>query len=259
MARFSVVFVFGLVCTTGCGGKSKQAGGKVSGIPAINPDLCDTKGKRVETYDLNEDGKPDVWKLYARVSENGTDVEVLTCKQIDYDRDGEKDYVATYEKTGELVAESIDLTFDGKFDAREHFDRKSGRLVAVERDSDHDKKPDVWEDYTDKGMLKQIRVDRNGDSKPDLWEQYANGVLVAILYDDDFDNKIDRKENRTTPPKATVKPPGAPDADDGKDGADKKEVNPADANARDGENVDPTAEPVVEKKEEPKAKKPKKK
>ena len=39
-----------------------------------------------------------------------------------------------------------------------------------------------------------MRRDRNGDSKPDQWEQYKDGVLIAILYDDDFDGKVDRRE-----------------------------------------------------------------
>ncbi|MEO8707378.1 MAG: hypothetical protein ABI867_45545, partial [Kofleriaceae bacterium] len=28
----------------------------------------------------------------------------------------------------------------------------------------------------------------------DLWEQYKDTVLLAILYDDDFDGKVDRRE-----------------------------------------------------------------
>jgi len=27
-----------------------------------------------------------------------------------------------------------------------------------------------------------------------MWEQYKDGVLIAILYDDDFDGKVDRRE-----------------------------------------------------------------
>ncbi|MGE3767121.1 MAG: hypothetical protein AB7L94_33010, partial [Kofleriaceae bacterium] len=36
--------------------------------------------------------------------------------------------------------------------------------------------------------------DRNNDGQPDLWEQYKDTVLLAILYDDDFDGKVDRRE-----------------------------------------------------------------
>jgi hypothetical protein len=40
----------------------------------------------------------------------------------------------------------------------------------------------------------RVRRDRNGDGQPDLWEQYKDGVLLAILYDDDFDGKVDRRD-----------------------------------------------------------------
>ena len=185
-------------------------------IPKVNPELCEADGKRVEKYDLNRDGKPDVWKLFEKVDEGGTEVEVLTCKQIDYDHDGSKDYVATYERTGELIAEEIDLTFDGRFDAREHYDEKSGKLRLIERDSDHDKKPDVWEEYDDDGVLSGVRMDRNADGNPDLWEQYEKGVLTAILYDDDFDSRVDRKESRAAaapPTSLPAAPSNTPDED----------------------------------------------
>jgi hypothetical protein len=39
-----------------------------------------------------------------------------------------------------------------------------------------------------------VRRDRNKDGKPDVWEQYKGGVLIAILYDDDFDGKVDRRD-----------------------------------------------------------------
>ena len=39
-----------------------------------------------------------------------------------------------------------------------------------------------------------MRRDSNGDGKPDVWEQYKDGILVAILYDDDFDGTVDRRD-----------------------------------------------------------------
>ena len=227
-----------------CGGSNKGESTTVDGlggalaIPNVNPELCDIKGKRVEVYDLNRDGKPDVWKLFEKVDEGGTKVEVLTCKQIDYDHDGSKDYVATYERTGELIAEEIDLTFDGRFDAREHYNEKTGKLRLIERDSDHDKQPDVWEEYDDTGALTAVRMDRNADGNPDLWEQYDKGELTAILYDDDFDSRVDRKETRGAAPKPTSLPPApttSPDAEAPAEGGE--EAPPA---------IDPTEAPTAE-------------
>ena len=39
-----------------------------------------------------------------------------------------------------------------------------------------------------------MRRDRNSDGQPDMWEQYKDTVLLAILYDDDFDGKVDRRD-----------------------------------------------------------------
>lgn len=199
----------GMLALVACGGSGKSKGStKVAGIgdddslsvPRVDPKLCDTKGKRVTTFDLNHDNKPDVWKLFATSNEGGTTVEILTCKQVDLDHDGKKDYVQTYSRTGEIVAEEFDFTFEGNMDAREHYDKKTGKIYLIERDSDHDQQPDVWEKYDTDGRLESVRRDRNADGKPDLWEQYKSGVLLAILYDDDFDNKVDRKDEVKLPP-----------------------------------------------------------
>ncbi len=206
----------GLVSLVACGGSSKKgsASTNVAGIdetdginvPRVDPTLCDTKGKKVTTYDLNQDNKPDVWRLFATADEGGTTVELLTCKQVDLDHDGKIDYVQTYSRTGELLAEEFDFTFEGSMDAREHYDKKTGKVYLIERDSDHDKQPDVWEKYDSEGRMESVRRDRNGDGKPDLWEQYKDGVLLAILYDDDFDNKVDRRDEITSSAVPTTPP-----------------------------------------------------
>lgn len=207
-----------------CGGGAKGGAGSktVSGIgesdgltvPRVDPKLCDTKGKKITTFDLNHDNQPDVWKLYATADEGGTTVEILTCKQVDLDHDGKKDYVQTYSRTGEILAEEFDFTFEGSMDAREHYDRKTGKIYLIERDTDHDKQPDVWEKYDSEGRMESVRRDRNADGKPDLWEQYKDGELLAILYDDDFDNKVDRKDEITSAkPPAEETPPETVEGD----------------------------------------------
>jgi hypothetical protein len=219
-----------------CGGGSKSTkgpGSKMGGsspghitVPKVDPSLCNTDGKKVTTYDLNSDDKPDVWKLYKTTEEGGTTLEILTCKQVDLDRDGRKDYVVTYTDTGEVIHEEYDFTFEGHIDSRRHYDKKTGNVYLVERDSDHDKKPDIWEKFDNEGVLESVRRDRNADGKPDLWEEYEQGKLVSILYDDDFDNRVDRREvhqvkkapapstSETTPSDET-KEEAAPEKDDG--------------------------------------------
>lgn len=218
----------GAIGLAACGGKSKGANGPerlddtLGGlvVPKVDTSLCDTTGKRVATYDLDRDNRPDVWKIFATVKERGVETEVMTCKQVDFDRDGVKDYVVTYRETGQMTSEEADLTFDGRFDSRHHFDKDGDTLYLIERDTDHDKKPDVWEKYGDDARLESVRRDTNADGKPDVWEQYVNGELMAILYDDDHDHRVDRKEQvklakpPIAPPPASASPSDAGDGDE---------------------------------------------
>ena len=163
-------------------------------IPKVDPTLCDTNGKNVVTYDLNHDGKPDVWRLYKTEDEGGTKVEYLTCKQVDFDHDGRKDWVVAYNRKGNILFEKADFDYDGKWDMSAIFDTKSTTLAEVERDTNFDGSFDVKEIYDTSGALASVRRDRNSDGRADQWEQYKDTVLLAILYDDDFDGKVDRRE-----------------------------------------------------------------
>ncbi|HVV83333.1 MAG TPA: hypothetical protein VHE35_09650 [Kofleriaceae bacterium] len=163
-------------------------------VAKVDPTLCDTAGKNVVSYDLNHDSRPDVWKMYKRDDSSGTVLEVLTCKQVDFDHDGRKDWVVGYTPKGTEAFEKADFDYDGKFDMSTVYDPKTGKKVEVERDSDFDGQYDIKEVYDRFGELNSVRRDRNGDGQPDYWEQYKDGTLIAILYDDDFDNKVDRKE-----------------------------------------------------------------
>ena len=162
-------------------------------IPKVDPTLCDTNGKTVETFDLNHDNKPDVWRLYKTEDEGGTKVEYMTCKQVDFDHDGRKDWVVGYNRKGMKLFEKADFDYDGRWDMSTIYDPKTGLRAEVERDTDFDGKFDVQEIYDSAGQLSSVRRDRNGDGKPDVWENYRDGVLVEILYDDNFDGKVDRR------------------------------------------------------------------
>ena len=165
-----------------------------TGVPKVDPTLCDTNGKNVVTYDLNHDNKPDVWRLYKTDDEGGTKVEYMTCKQVDFDHDGRKDWVVAYNRKGSTLFERADFDYDGKWDMSKVYDAKANTVAEAERDTDFDGKFDVKEVYDSAGQLTSVRRDRNSDGQPDLWEQYKDGVLLAILYDDDFDGKVDRRE-----------------------------------------------------------------
>ena len=200
-----------------CGGKSKGVEdpsstdtSDSSSVAVVDPTLCEPAGKNVQTFDLDKDNKPDVWKLYKKIEEGGTTLEVLTCKQVDFDHDGRKDYVAAFNKKGGMVFEKADFDYDNKFDMYAVYDVKSGKLVELERDSGFDGDFDLKELYDGDGSITAVRQDRNKDGNPDVWEQYVAGNLVAILYDDDYDNKVDRREEVPgSQPKSNL-PPAEP-------------------------------------------------
>ena len=197
MAKLSKLVGASVVLLAACHGKKEETTPKdtvEAGVPKVDPTLCDTNGKTVVTYDLNHDGKPDVWRLYRTEDEGGTKVEFMTCKQVDFDHDGKKDWVVAYNRKGLPLYEKADFTYDGKWDMSKVYDPKTGIVAEVERDTDFDGKFDVKEIYDSSGQLTSERRDRNGDGQPDVWEQYKDGILIAILYDDDFDGKVDRRE-----------------------------------------------------------------
>ena len=193
-------FVCLALALVACKGKKQDTTPKNMGGDSgskIDATLCEASGKREATYDLNKDGKPDIWRLYKG--------DALSCKQIDFDHDGKKDWVVAYDPSGKILYQKADFDFDGKFDMAAVFDPASGHRQEVERDTDFDGKFDIKEVYAADGNLQSVRRDRNGDNLPDQWDQYVDGVLTATTYDDNFDGKVDRREDG--PPGGQPKPP----------------------------------------------------
>ncbi|HKA89369.1 MAG TPA: hypothetical protein VKE22_16995 [Haliangiales bacterium] len=211
-------------------------------VPAVDTGACDEAGKKVAVFDLNQDGKPDVWKYIAEKDEKGTKVEAMVCKKVDLNHDGKVDYIVQYDDAGNIKYEEYDFDFDGKFDARFHYDPKTKRKTVVERVSGFTGKVDIWEKYGPDDKLESVRRDRNGDGKPDYWENYVGGVLVQILYDDDFDGRVDRKDEL----KAGV-PVGTPGAESPPSEAPTEEAKPTPAEEKPAEKTAP-AKPAPKKK-----------
>jgi hypothetical protein len=176
----------------------KNATGAASKIDAS---LCDESARKVQAFDLNKDGKNDVWHLYKD--------NVETCKIDDFDHDGLKDWAVAYDASHTALYKKADTDWDGKFDLIEVFDK--GTMIETERDSDFDGKFDVKEIYA-QGALQSVRRDRNGDAKPDQWENYVDGVATSITYDDDYDGKVDRRDDNPSGGTPPATPPSAPSA-----------------------------------------------
>jgi hypothetical protein len=196
LAKLSKLVVIGVLLVA-CGGKKQDTTPKSTAsleVPKVDPSLCETAGKNVVTSDLNKDNKPDVWRLYRTEDEGGTKIEFLTCKQVDNNQDGKKDWVVAYNRKGNPIFERTDYNYDGTFDMSAVYDAKTGHYAEIDRDDDRDGRFEKKEVYDTAGVLTSVRRDRNGDNQPDEWLQYKQQVLIAILYDDDFDGRVDRRE-----------------------------------------------------------------
>jgi hypothetical protein len=115
-----------LLALAACNGKKADTTPKNAGSTAkIDASLCEGSGKRESAYDLNKDGKPDIWHLFKG--------DAVTCKMYDFDRDGRKDWVVAF--NGQNVAyQRADFDFDGKFDMLAVFE--NNQATETERDTD---------------------------------------------------------------------------------------------------------------------------
>lgn len=188
-----------LVALAACNGKKGDTTPKNPGSTAkIDASLCESDGKRVVEYDLNKDGKADTWHLFKG--------STVSCKQYDFDRDGRKDWVVAF--VGANVAyQRADFDF-GKFDMLAVYE--NGHVTEVERDTDFDGNFDVKEIYDAGGQVTSVRRDTNADTKPDIWEEYRDNVLVSISIDENFDGKVDKKDES---PSSSTPPPTPPPVD----------------------------------------------
>ncbi|HJZ84137.1 MAG TPA: hypothetical protein VKN99_03160 [Polyangia bacterium] len=150
---------------------------------------CDPKGKRVETLDTNNDGKPDVWKMYVPTTQGGQTVDVLVCKEVDLNHDGKVDELAYYDNNGNRVLEKFDLDFDGRIDETIYYE--GGKKVRSEFDTDFDDKPDIWK-YYEGDRLVRVERDTNHDGRVDYWEYYEGGKLDRIGYDTTGSGRVDK-------------------------------------------------------------------
>ncbi len=141
-------------------------------------------------YDLNHDGKPDVWK-YSRKGPDGK--EILVRKERDLNNDGKIDVWEWYDAAGNLEKQVVDFDFDGKPDVVLYFEK--GQLVRKEFAFGFDGKPHAWS-YYEKGHLARKERDENGDGKVDYWEYWEGGEVDRVGIDTDGDGRVDRWESR---------------------------------------------------------------
>lgn len=187
-----------LVAGTGCGlfgkGAAKPDAAKAaeaSGTTLAEGIRTEKRGdEKVTEYDLNHDGKPDVWSYLAPgKSPEGQPIERLARKELDINWDGKVDITRTYDEREQIEKEALDLDFDGKVDQVNYYEK--GVMVRKERDLDYNNKPDLWL-YLEKGKIVRKERDTNGDGKVDYWEYWEGEQVDRIGEDLDGDGNVDR-------------------------------------------------------------------
>ncbi len=193
-----------------CAGRSRPpeaAPGAVSAAPApaVIPGMERQPGEIVSEYDIDRDGRPDVWK-YSLKGPDGK--EILLRKEKDLNGDGRIDTWELYAPDGSLSRLVYDLDFDGKPDVTLFFEKD--QLVRKEYAPGFDGKTRTWA-YYEKGKLVRKERDTNGDGKVDYWEYWENGQIDRIGVDVDGDGQVDRWESRRAaePDAATATQPAA--------------------------------------------------
>jgi hypothetical protein len=154
------------------------------------PGLAHQPGEILTEYDLNRDGRPEVWKYVAKGPDGK---ETLLRKEKDLNGDGRIDTWEGYAPDGALAILVYDLDFDGKPDVTLTYEKD--QLVKKEYALGFDGASRSWA-FFEKGKLVRKERDTNGDGKVDYWEYWENGELDRLGVDLDADGQVDRWETR---------------------------------------------------------------
>jgi len=163
----------------------------------------------VSSYDVNKDGKADMWKIYKeiKVSDNETK-KVLLRREIDLNFNGKINYYKFYTEKGNIEKEYLDLNLDGVIDLIRFYEKNL--IIREEHYTKNPIKKDLTIDIKIKPQKKvlysnqkltRIVIDRTGDGYLDQYLFFKKNKLIQIGFDDDNDGKIDTrvrlKSNKT--------------------------------------------------------------
>ncbi|MEO1335270.1 MAG: hypothetical protein AAFV29_06485 [Myxococcota bacterium] len=187
------------MAATACGGQSAAPGPQQAGAAAINaatnaqlqPGGRTGATDDVRTADIDNDGRPEVFKYYQTipdVDKPGQKKTVLVRQDLDVNWDGKIDIWRYFTAAGLPAKEEWDTDYDGNIDETRTFE--DGKIVKSERDRNNDGRTDVFRYYRE-GKLERKESDTNGDGAVDRWEYYKGRVLDRVGVDKDHDGTVD--------------------------------------------------------------------
>ncbi len=145
----------------------------------------------VRTSDIDNDGRPEVYKYYSRIDDPdrpGEKKTQLTRQDLDLNWDGKIDIWRYFDAKGKVEREEWDTDYDGKVDETRFFE--NGVIARVERDRNNDGRPDMIR-YYKAGKLERKESDTNGDGQVDRWEYFTGRTLDCVGVDKDHDGSVD--------------------------------------------------------------------
>jgi hypothetical protein len=197
---------FGGFAVVACGSSDQTAGVAGHKLPTGTDSLahedCSESGNRVEMLDTNNDGKPDI----RRVFDKGSGHEL--CRVVDLNHDGKPDLYEYFDGNGTIRRREFCYDDTGVVNAIEYYE--GGKLARREYDTTGQHKIDTWDwfdppitpDMKSKVHPSRRQRDTTGDGKIDQWWTW-NGDVVTIAIDKTGDGKPD--------PEATITIGGADD------------------------------------------------
>ncbi len=189
-------FALALTALIACAGREKlpaKAPAPERPPVAVPPGFEPRPGEERTGLDLDGDGRPDVWRSFAK---DGAGRPLLLRAEKDLNGDGRVETWEKYAPDGRLSEALYDLDLDGSPD--EGFFYEGGRLVRKELAVGFGGVPRTRSFYEDGRLVRKER-DTDGDSRVDAWEYWEDGTLDRIGIDGDGDGKVDRWEARRPP------------------------------------------------------------
>lgn len=195
-AALAALAVCGPPAVFACGSSANNSGVAAAKLPAgarsesLDHEQCSESGNRVEQLDTNNDGKPDIRRIFDK---SGHEL----CRVVDLNHDGQPDLYEYFDASGNVRRREFCYDDTGVVNAIEYYD--AGKLSRREYDTTGQHKIDTW-DYFDGAPVDaksgrpthptRRERDTTGDGRVDQWWSWS-GDNVTIAVDTNGDGQPD--------------------------------------------------------------------